>query len=107
MEGWNYTFTDVIKVWHGSKSIWHYVSLPEQMSDEIHTLSQYHQTRRRGWGAVKVEVTVQGQQDQQWQTSIFPVFEGGRYALFLKADVRKKLGVTVDSEISVALKVTF
>jgi hypothetical protein len=104
MEGLNYTFTDVIKVWHGSKSIWHYISLPEQMSDEIHTLSQYHQTKRRVWGAVKVEVTVQ---DQQWQTSIFPVFEGGRYALFLKADVRKKLGVTVDSEITVALKVKF
>jgi hypothetical protein len=74
------------------------------MSDEIHTLSQYHQTRRRGWGAVKVEVTVQS---QQWQTSIFPVFEGGRYALFLKADVRKKLGVAVDSKITVTLKVTF
>ncbi len=104
MEGLNYTFTDIIKVWHGSKSIWHYVSLPEQMSEEIHTLSQYHQTKRRGWGAVKVEVTVE---NQQWQTSIFPVFEGGLYALFLKADVRKKLGVAVNSEVTVTLKVTF
>ncbi|HSI29219.1 MAG: DUF1905 domain-containing protein [Methylophilus sp.] len=104
MQGLNYTFTDVIKVWRGSKSIWHYVSLPEHMSDEVRTLSQYHQTKRRGWGAVKVEVTAL---DQQWQTSLFPVFEGGRYALFLKADVRKKLGMAVGCEITVTLKVTF
>jgi len=70
------------------------------MSDEIHTLSQYHQTKRRGWGAVKVDVTVQ---DQQWKTSIFPAFEDGRYALFLKADIRKQLGVAAGSEIAVTL----
>lgn len=74
--------------------------LPQAMSDEIHTLSQYHQTKRRGWGAVKVDVTVQ---DQQWQTSIFPAFEDGRYALFLKADIRKQLGVAAGSEIAVTL----
>ncbi len=104
MQGLNYTFTDVIKVWRGSKSIWHYVSLPEHMSDEVRTLSQYHQTKRRGWGAVKVEVAVE---DQQWKTSIFPVFEGSRYALFLKADVRKKLGVAAGSEITVTLNILF
>lgn len=100
MDGLSYSFNDVIKRWVGSKSIWHYVSLPQAMSDEIHTLSQYHQTKRRGWGAVKVDVTVQ---DQQWQTSIFPDFEDGRYALFLKADIRKQLGVAAGSEIAVTL----
>jgi len=104
MDGLQYTFSDVIKQWLGSKSTWHYVSLPAAMSDEIHTLSQYHQTKRRGWGTVKVEVHVA---DQQWQTSIFPAFEGKRYALFLKADVRKQLGVAVGSEITVTLKILF
>lgn len=100
MDGLSYSFNDVIKRWVGSKSTWHYVSLPQAMSDEIHTLSQYHQTKRRGWGAVKVDVTVQ---DQQWQTSIFPAFEDGRYALFLKADIRKQLAVAAGSEIAVTL----
>lgn len=104
MEGLQYTFSDVIKQWLGSKSTWHYISLPVAMSDEIHTLSQYHQTKRRGWGAVKVGVSVG---DQHWQTSIFPAFEGKRYALFLKADVRKQLGVAVGSEITVSLTVRF
>ncbi|WP_024929499.1 DUF1905 domain-containing protein [Methylophilus sp. OH31] len=104
MDGLQYTFSDIIKQWLGSKSTWHYVSLPTAMSDEIHTLSQYHQTKRRGWGAVKVEVSMG---DQQWQTSIFPAFEGKRYALFLKADVRKQLAVTVGSEVSVSLTVLF
>lgn len=100
MEGLQYTFSDVIKQWLGSKSTWHYVRLPGAMSDEIHTLSQYHQTKRRGWGAVKVDVSVGS---QQWQTSIFPAFEDKRYALFIKADVRKQLGIAVGSEIAVTL----
>lgn len=100
MDGLSYSFDDVIKLWVGSKSTWHYVSLPQAMSDEIHTLSQYHQTKRRGWGAVKVEVRVR---DQHWHTSIFPAFDDGRYALFLKADVRKQLGVAAGSEIPVTL----
>ncbi len=104
MDGLHYTFSDVIKQWLGSKSTWHYVSLPASMSDEVYTLSQYHQTKRRGWGAVKVAVSVA---NQQWQTSIFPAFEGKRYALFLKADVRKQLGVAVGNEITVTLKILF
>lgn len=104
MDGLSYRFNDVIKLWVGSKSTWHYVSLPQRMSDEIHTLSQYHQTKRRGWGAVKVDVSVE---DQQWQTSIFPAFDNQRFALFLKADVRKKLDVAVGSEVTVTLKILF
>lgn len=104
MDGLSYSFNDVIKLWVGSKSTWHYVSLPQVMSDEIRTLSKYHQTKRRGWGAVKVDVSVG---DQQWQTSIFPAFDNQRYALFLKADVRKQLGLAVGNEVAVTLKILF
>ena len=104
MDGLSYRFNDVIKLWVGSKSTWHYVSLPQEMSDEIHTLSQYHQTKRRGWGAVKVDVSVE---DQQWQTSIFPAFDNKRYALFLKADVRKRLQLFAGREINVTLTLRF
>lgn len=50
MDGLQYTFSGVIKQWLGSKSTWHYVPLPLTMSDEINTLRQYHQSKRRGWG---------------------------------------------------------
>lgn len=110
MDGLVYTFTDVIKRWQGSKSIWYYISLPAAMSEEVHTLRQYHQTKRRGWGAVRVQVSAQapaGEQVAQWETSIFPVFDDQRYALFVKADVRKQLKAEVDSEITVTLNVLF
>jgi hypothetical protein len=104
MEGLEYTFSDTIKIWQGSKSTWHYVSLPISICEEIHTLNQYHQTKRRGWGAVKVDAMLNG---QHWQTSIFPAFGDGRYALFLKAEVRKGAKVVVGDQVTVAIKILF
>ncbi|MFD1122098.1 DUF1905 domain-containing protein [Methylophilus flavus] len=104
MEGLEYTFSDTIKIWQGSKSTWHYVSLPVSICEEIHTLNQYHQTKRRGWGAVKVDAMLNG---QHWHTSIFPAFGDGRYALFLKAEVRKGAKVVVGDQVTVAIKILF
>jgi hypothetical protein len=104
MDGLEYTFSDTIKIWQGSKSTWHYVSLPVSICEEIHTLNQYHQTKRRGWGAVKVDAMLNG---QHWQTSIFPAFGDGRYALFLKAEVRKGAKVVVGDHVTVAIKILF
>jgi hypothetical protein len=104
MDGLEYTFSDTIKIWQGSKSTWHYVSLPVSICEEIHTLNQYHQTKRRGWGAVKVDAMLNG---QHWQTSIFPAFGEGRYALFLKAEVRKGAKVVVGDQVTVAIKILF
>lgn len=124
MDGLEYTFTDVVRLWQGSKSTWHYVSLPQTMSDEIHTLSQYHQSKRRGWGAVKVVATMIACRSQSmlnqsepgasipgqsivWQTSIFPAFDHKRYALFLKAEIRKRAGLHEGDEVTVQLKLEF
>lgn len=104
MDGLQYTFSDVIKQWQGSKSTWHYVQLPQAMSDEIHTLSLYHQTKRRGWGAVKVDARIGA---VRWQTSIFPAFDQHRYALFLKADVRKQAALSVGDPLTVQLSLLF
>lgn len=104
MEGLQYTFEGEVKLWQGSKSRWHYVSLPAAMSEEILTLSQYHQSRRRGWGAVKVHARIGA---VQWHTSIFPAFDQQRYALFLKADVRKQAALAVGDSVSVLLTLMF
>lgn len=119
MDGLEYTFTDVVRLWQGSKSSWHYVSLPQTMSDEIHTLSQYHQSKRRGWGAVKVVATVLACQSLSilnqskpgesivWQTSIFPAFDHKRYALFLKAEIRKRAELYAGEEVMIQLQLQF
>jgi hypothetical protein len=114
MDGLEYTFTDVIRLWQGSKSTWHYVSLPPDISDEIHTLSQYHQTKRRGWGAVKVIASITSSRAPSipapaltWQTSIFPAFDHKRYALFLKAEIRKQASVREGDAVTIQLKLQF
>ncbi len=104
MQGLEYTFTDRIKVWQGSKSTWHYVGVPLPVSDEVHTLAQYHQSRRRGWGAVRVSAQIGA---YSWQTSIFPAFENHQYQLFLKADIRKRAQLVAGDEVTVRLQLLF
>ena len=104
MQGLEYSFTDQLKRWEGSKSTWHYVSVPLPFSDEIHTLVQYHQSRRRGWGAVRVSARIGA---VIWQTSIFPAFAQQQYQLFIKADVRKRAAVATGDLVSVDLQLLF
>lgn len=62
---------------------WTFVSLPAEASEEIRELAD---GPRRGFGAVKVRVTVGG---STWTTSIFPDSKQGRYVLPIKRAVRK------------------
>lgn len=104
MQGLTYTVSDDIKVWRSSQSTWHYVSLSAAASEEIRALSHYHQTRRRGWGAVRVTASLD---TLTWQTSIFPAFDHGCYQLFLKADIRKQASLTVGDTVTVTLQLQF
>lgn len=61
---------------------WVFVSLPADASDEIRDRAG---GPRRGFGAVKVRVTVG---DSTWLTSIFPDKASGCYVLPLKRAVR-------------------
>jgi Domain of unknown function (DUF1905) len=62
---------------------WTFVSLPTEASEEIRELVG---GARRGFGAVKVRVTVGG---SRWTTSIFPDSGRGAYVLPIKRAVRK------------------
>lgn len=55
---------------------------------------------RRGFGSVKVEVTVK---DVSWRTSIFPSKESGGYFLPVKIDVVRRTGIAEGEEVSVGL----
>ncbi|MEJ3750719.1 DUF1905 domain-containing protein [Actinomycetes bacterium KLBMP 9797] len=62
---------------------WTFVSLPADVSEEIRDLTA---GPRRGFGAVRVRVTVGG---STWTTSIFPDSARGCYVLPIKRPVRK------------------
>lgn len=97
-------FSSSVKTWRDSKSTWYYVSLPREKSEEIDYFSRNYQVKRRGWGAVRVDVRIG---DTAWQTSIFPAFENGIYQLFLKAKVRKLERIQEGDMVSVKLTAHF
>ncbi len=102
MDDWRYAFTAEIQLSVGSTSRWHYVALPQALSDQLHILARGHQSRRRGWGAIRVQATIG---PLSWQTSIFPAFDSQRYALFLKAEVRQSLHLAVGQTVAVSLNI--
>ncbi|WP_432880908.1 DUF1905 domain-containing protein [Kribbella sp. CA-245084] len=60
---------------------WYFVAVPEEISDDIADLTA---GRRRGFGSVRVSVTVGA---STWQTSLFPS-KSGSYLLPVKKPVR-------------------
>ncbi len=67
---------------HVGSGAWHFVSLPEDVADEIEATAGQ---RARGFGSVRVEVTVGA---TRWRTSIFPDRKRGTYVLPVKKPVR-------------------
>ncbi len=66
---------------------WHFVSLPEEVSDEIEELYAH---RANGFGAVKVNVTIGA---SRWTTSVFPDKARRTYVLPVKKPVRVAEGL--------------
>ena len=77
---------------------WHFITVPADVSDEIEG-----QTRelRRGFGSVRVSVTVG---ETTWATSVFPDRKRGAYLLPVKAEVRRREGLSPGSVVHVGLE---
>ncbi len=93
-------FSFSARVWqHESTGGWHFVSLPEPVSDEIE-----HQVgpRAAGFGSVRVEVSIGG---SRWTTSVFPDATRKTYVLPLKKAVRTAEGLAAGSTATVELLV--
>ncbi|MFD7155765.1 DUF1905 domain-containing protein [Kribbella sp. NPDC059898] len=75
-----YQFTATLWLYPG-EAAWHFITVPEEVSDEITDLTE---GRRRGFGSVRVAVTVGG---SSWRTSVFPT-KDGTYVLPVKKPVR-------------------
>jgi len=84
------TFDGVLWHWDARRSdSWTFVSLPSDASEEIRDLAG---GSRRGFGSLRVRVTVGG---STWTTSIFPASGGGGYVLPIKRPVRRAEAIEV------------
>jgi hypothetical protein len=91
------TVTVPLKLWTGENGSWHFVTVPEDRSDEIraHCLAMM-----RGFKSARVEATING---VSWRTSVFPVKSGG-YFLPVKKEVRCKAGIAAGDDVTVELE---
>jgi hypothetical protein len=91
------TVTAPLWIWTGENGSWHFISVPDEQSDEIraHCLAAM-----RGFKSARVEVSVN---QVTWRTSVFPMKSGG-YFLPVKADVRRKAGIAAGDEVTVELE---
>ncbi|HWI03928.1 MAG TPA: DUF1905 domain-containing protein [Acidimicrobiales bacterium] len=76
-------FSFTAEVWeHEGPVAWHFVSLPEEVADEIDATFGH---QAKGFGSQRVEVTIG---KTRWNTSIFPDRKRGTYLLPVKKEVR-------------------
>jgi hypothetical protein len=93
-----YSFT--AEVWeHDGSAAWHFVSLPEDVADEIDELFGHE---AKGFGSLKVEVRIGV---TTWSTSIFPDTKRGTYVLPVKKAVRTAEGLADGTRTEVHLTV--
>lgn len=84
-------------LWSGGTASWHFITIPEELCDEIRAESF---ARRAGFGSVRVDATIA---DVTWRTSVFPQKSGG-YILPVKADVRRRTAIVAGDEVEVTLE---
>ena len=91
-----YRFDAELWLWDGDAA-WHFVTLPGEVSDDVRARAG----ARRGFGSVRVRVTVGG---TSWSTSVFPDSTRGAYILPVKKDVRVRESLDVGDRVSVQLE---
>jgi hypothetical protein len=91
------TVTAPLWLWTGENGSWHFITVPEEQSDEVraHCLASM-----RGFKSARVEATIAG---VTWRTSVFPMKSGG-YFLPVKKDVRCRAGIAAGDEVTVRLE---
>jgi hypothetical protein len=93
----SYRFTAPLWQWQARRDAWFFVSVPDDLSDEIAARSE---GLTGGFDSVPVTVTVGS---TTLRTSIFPGGDG-RYALPMKKAVRVAEGIGPDSMVDVLIE---
>ncbi len=98
----SFTVSSPLWEWRSSKpstAAWYFVSIDAQTAAEIRYAAM---GRIGGFGSVRVTARIGG---TVWQTSLFPNRESGGFMLPMKAEVRKRQGLTVGDQVEVMLSV--
>jgi hypothetical protein len=98
----SFTFTAECWLWQSTATAWHFITVPQDKSEEIKFFDENLHEKRRGWGAVRVLATIG---NTSWETSIFPSAKQEAYILPIKAEVRKKEKILVGNDVKVKLKI--
>ena len=93
-----YTFTAELYLWDARVDSWVFANLPEDIADEIEDAAP---EPRRGFGAVKVEVTVGA---STWRTSVFPSKQDATFVLPVKKAILKAESLSVGEIIEIRLR---
>lgn len=84
-------------LWTGESGRWHFITVPEERSDEIRAQCL---ASMRGFKSARVEARIG---DVTWRTSVFPMKSGG-YFLPVKKEVRCRAGIGAGDEVTVTLE---
>lgn len=89
------------KLWRypGETAAWHFVIVPQDISQQMRTLSQ---GLRNAFGSLRVIATIG---DTTWRTSVFADSKAGAFLLPVKAEVRKKQKITHGDAVKVSLEI--
>ncbi len=80
---------------HSATGGWHFLSLPEKTSEEIRTLFK---SSEEGWGRLKATAKIGA---SEWNTAIWFDTKRNTYLLPIKAAIRIKENLEIESEIVV------
>jgi len=94
-----YQFTGKVWQYKAPKGGWYFVTIPKTISKEIRENLKWHE---EGWGRLKATAKINA---TEWETAIWFDSKLQSYLLPLKADVRKKEKLEIDSEIKVLISV--
>jgi len=83
---------------YSGKSGWWFMSLPKDMSKEIRA---GFKDLEEGWGRLSATAIIGG---DEWKTAIWYDTKQETYFLPLKAEVRKKLGKGMETELEVEIR---
>jgi len=92
-------FTFTAKLWKWKGGNWFFISVPDDISEDIKTFTRHTKT---GFGSVRVGAVIG---ETKWQTSLFPSKELRAYILPVKKSVRKAENMSVDQTYEFRLSV--
>lgn len=91
-----FTLHSRLWLYSGETASWHFLTISKSISAKIKKL----QNIRRGWGSVRVSVSIG---ETTWLTSIFPDARSGTYLLPVKASVRDKEDLCAEDMVTYTL----